>query len=170
MINKQVKSIPFPYNRKNINVNNMIDFKLNLKIANIVLSDLFQNIIINAFKYSFQGSSITIYSKIKSNSIRIYIKNDGLKIRDDELIDIFKHGYRGYETKNFQEKIDENIVDYKAKDDENLGIGLYTCQELMNKVLSGELSIEIEKSKYQNGSINTFELSFPNTFKVEKKR
>jgi putative methionine-R-sulfoxide reductase with GAF domain len=168
IINEVITSIPSPYDRKNIEIENSVDFHIDLLISSLILSDLFENIIINAFKYSFQGTKIKIYSKVMSNSIRIHIKNDGLKIENYEKIDIFKYRYRGFETKNYQEKIDGNIITYKEKENENIGLGLYTSKELMQKVLNGEIMINIDKSIQKNGSVNTFVLVFPKTLKRKR--
>lgn len=161
IINGLTNSIPYPYNRKNIHINNMVNDKIALKVHNLILSDIFQNLIINAVKYSFQGTTIRLFSKEKENSIRISIKNDGLEIKKGEEIDIFKYGYRGFNAKTFKEEIEGEEVHYLSHDEENLGIGLYKCNKLVKEVLGGEIRLTREESKFRNGAVNTFEIILP---------
>jgi len=161
LINELANSIPYPYNQKNIRVNNMVNEQINLNVHSLILNDVFQNIFLNAVKYSFQGTTIRVYTKEKSNSIRIYIKNDGLSIRKDEEIDIFKYGYRGFSIKGYEENINGERVSYVRKESENLGIGLYKSNEIVKKILSGEIRLNREKSIIPNAEINTFEIIFP---------
>ena len=161
LLNEISNAIPYPYNCKKIRINNMVQEGLHLQVHNLILTDIFQNILLNALKYSFQGSSIRLYSKLFSNTVRIYIKNDGLKIRDEEKIDIFKYGYRGYATKGFKEEIEGESINYKEGENENLGIGLYKCDQLVSHVLEGEIRISTEPSRIRNASVNTFEIILP---------
>ena len=161
IINELTNSIPYPYNSKNIRINNLIDNRLDLCVNNLILSDIFQNLLFNALKYSFQGTAITIYSKVKSNSLRLYIKSEGLKIYDDEKNDIFKYGFRSFSARNFEEEIGGENIQYLAGENENLGVGLYKCNELVSKILSGEIRLKKEKSAIKEGSINIFEIILP---------
>jgi putative methionine-R-sulfoxide reductase with GAF domain len=170
MFNELSNSIPSPYNNKNIRINNMINEQINLKVHNLILSDIFQNILLNAVKYSFQGTTIRIYSKEKAHSINIFIKNDGLPIREDEEIDIFKYGYRGFSTKGYVENIDGEDVSYEKRDKENLGIGLYKSNELVKKILVGEIYLKREKSTLQGAEVNTFEIMLPKKLLEKGKR
>ena len=168
LFNEQIHSIPYPYNNKKIRINNMINQNLNLTIHNLILSDIFQNIFLNALKYSFQGSTIRLFSKIRTHSVRISIKNDGLKIRDGEENDIFKYGYRGFSTKDYYEEIEGERISYSSKENENLGIGLYKCNQLVKKILGGEIRLKRDKSSCKNGALNTFEIVIPLCWLEEK--
>jgi signal transduction histidine kinase len=161
IFNELTNSIPFPYSHKNIRINNMIDNQLNVKIHSLILSDIFQNILLNAVKYSFQGTTIRIFSKIKRNSINISIKNNGLEIRRGEEIDIFKYGYRGFSARGYEEDINGEKINYKSREDENLGIGLYKCNEIVKKILGGEIRLKREVSVIKNIAVNTFEIIIP---------
>jgi len=132
-----------------------------LRIHSLILSDIFQNILLNAVKYSFQGTTIRIFSKLKNNSINISIKNDGLKILNGEEIDIFKYGYRGFSTKCYAEEIEGENINYESREDENLGIGLYKCNELVKKILGGEIRLKREVNSVKNMAVNTFEIIIP---------
>jgi len=161
IFNELTSSIPFPYSHKNIRINNMVDSQLNVKVHSLILSDVFQNILLNAVKYSFQGTTIRIFSKVKSNSINISIKNDGLEIKKGEEIDIFKYGYRGFTAKGYEEEIEGEKINYKSKEDENLGIGLYKCNEIVKKILGGEIRLKRERHSLKNMAVNTFEIIMP---------
>lgn len=161
IFNELSNATPYPYNNKKIRINNMINEKINLRVHNLILSDIFQNILLNAIKYSFQGTTIRLFSKERKNTIRISIKNDGLQIRDDEEYDIFKYGYRGFSAKEYSEEIEGEQINYESKENENLGIGLYKCNQLVKKILGGEICLKRESSTIRNGAVNTFEIVFP---------
>jgi len=168
IFNELSNAIPAPYNNKNIRINNMINENINLNIHSLILSDIFQNILFNAIKYSFQGTTIRLFSKKKSNTIRISIKNDGLKIRNNEVNDIFQYAYRGFSTQNYSENIDGKRVSYESKENENLGIGLYKSNQLVKKILAGEIRLRREVSTIVNGAVNTFEIIIPIHLAEEK--
>lgn len=168
IFNELTNAIPYPYNCKNISINNTINVDISLEVHNLILSDIFQNILLNAVKYSFQGTSIRIFSKEKRHSLSIFIKNDGLPIYEEEEIDIFKYGYRGFKTKDYKESIDGKEVNYIKQDKENLGIGLYKSNQLVKKILTGEINLSREKSTLKGAEVNTFEILFPK--KLLKKR
>ncbi len=161
IFNELSNAIPYPYNSKNISINNTIQSALYLEIPNLILSDIFQNILLNAVKYSFQGTTIRIFSKERKHTLSIFIKNDGLPIHKEEELDIFKYGYRGFETKTYKEEIEGKEVSYEEQDKENLGIGLYKANQLMKKILTGEINLSKEKSILNGAEVNTFEISFP---------
>jgi signal transduction histidine kinase len=161
IFNELTNSIPFPYSHKNIRINNMIDSQLNIKVHSLILSDIFQNILLNAVKYSFQGTTIRIFSKVKNHSIYISIKNDGLEIKKGEEIDIFKYGYRGFTARDYEEEIEGEKINYKSREDENLGIGLYKCNEIVKKILGGEIRLKREVHNVKNMAVNTFEIIMP---------
>ena len=162
VVNQLITSIPAPLCYKNIKIKNHVD-NIDVSIAHIVLNDIFQNLILNAMKYSFQGTEIKIHSKIKSNSIRIYIKSEGIEITDDERNDIFKYGYRCLCAKNFKEKIGNKEINYIDGEEQNAGIGLYKVNALLTNILSGEIRLKKEKSRFENGEVIIFEIILPIT-------
>ncbi|MCK5853683.1 MAG: sensor histidine kinase [Sulfurovaceae bacterium] len=163
IFNELTNSIPYPYKNKNIRINNMLDERINLRVHSLLLQDIFLNMLLNAVKYSFQGTTIRIFSKVTSNNVYINIKNDGLEIKEGEEIDIFRFGYRGFYSKEYSEEIDGEEINYKSKDDENLGIGLYKSNQIVKKILSGQIHLKTEESKFNNATVNTFEISIPIT-------
>lgn len=167
VINQLVNAIPPPLSHKNIKIKNNVD-NIDVLVAHIVLNDIFQNLLLNAMKYSFQGTEVKISSKIKSNSIRIYMKNEGIGISDEERDDIFKYGYRCLSAKNFKEKIGDEEVDYPDGKEQNAGIGLYKVNAILTNVLSGEIRFKKEVSRFKNGEIIIFELILPITL-LEKR-
>jgi len=161
IFNELSNAIPYPYSFKNILINNTVNSAIYLEVPNLILSDIFQNILLNALKYSFQGTTIRIFSKEKKHTLSIFIKNDGLPIHAEEEYDIFKYGYRGFEIKNYREEIEGKEVSYERQDKENLGIGLYKSNQLVKKILTGEINLTRERSSLKGAEVNTFEISFP---------
>ncbi len=165
VFNKILSNIIYPYNKKNILFNNMIGNQITLKTHSLILEDIFYNIILNAFKYSYQGTIIKISSEIMTNTIHIYIKNVGLEIKNDEINDIFKFGYRGYATQKFEEIIDGKVIKYQSTEDENNGIGLYKAKALVQKILGGEIRLIREEN-----NINIFDIVLPRNVLEEQKK
>ncbi|CAA6813424.1 MAG: Unknown protein [uncultured Sulfurovum sp.] len=167
MINQLINSIPAPLCNKRINIKNNTN-KVDVYIAHNVLNDIFQNLLFNAMKYSFQRTEIIILSKLKGNALYISFKNEGLDITLDERDDIFKYGYRCLNAKKFKETIDNEEVSYKDGEEQNAGIGLYKVQSLLKNVLSGEVRLKKESSNFKNGAKIIFEVVLP--IKLVKKR
>ncbi len=146
------------YRHKNLR----FDYKLPdamVKISPILLEDIFQNLIQNAVKYSYQNRTICISGKILKFTLALRVESIGIKIDDDEIDDIFEKGYRGFFATEFEEKIGEKKISYPTKESENAGFGLYKCNKLV-KLFAG--TIELEKSCETNeGYKNIFLLTIP---------
>ena len=84
------------------------------------------------------------------------------------MYDIFKYAYRGFSTKNYSEEIEGQNISYESKENENLGIGLYKSNQLVKKVLAGEIRLLREISTISNGAVNTFEIVIPIHLAEEK--
>jgi len=156
IFNEIINSIPYPYNRKNLRIRNMIDEKIELQVDALILQDIFQNLILNAYKYSDQGTLIEFFSHEEDEQLEISIKNTGLKILKGEEVDIFKFGYRGFSTRGYMEQIEDKSVDYTEKEDENLGVGLYKCNKMVKELLNGEIGLTQSVSSIPNRDVNTF--------------
>jgi len=156
IFNEVINSIPYPYSRKNLRIRNVIDEKIELQVDALILQDIFQNLILNAYKYSDQGTLIEFFSSEEDEQLAISIKNIGLKILKGEEIDIFKFGYRGFSTRGYTEQIEDKSIDYSEKEDENLGVGLYKCNKMVKELLNGEIGLSRGVSSIPNRDVNTF--------------
>jgi len=168
VLSQAIKSIPKPYMYKKVEIKNNVNFH-SLSIAPIVLNDICQNLIFNAIKYSFQNTKIKLYSKVKSNSLRIFIQNEGVDIPIKEEYDIFKYGYRCLGAKKYKEQIGEVSVNCKDGKKENAGIGLYKVESLLRRVLGGEINMHREENITNKSTLITFEIILPIGLLVKNK-
>ena len=99
------------------------------------------NLIDNGGKYSPEGSSITISTRLAGDIISIKIKDEGVGIKKDDFDKLFQKFSRL-----------ENHLTSKTQGN---GLGLYITKQLVEK-MNGEILLESEENK---GS--TFEVRFP---------
>ncbi|GAB2686417.1 hypothetical protein GCM10027037_05430 [Mucilaginibacter koreensis] len=76
------------------------------------------NLFSNAVKYSKKDSAIFVGYQSDSNIVTIYVKDQGIGIKENEIDKIFERFYRSQEAK------DKHIAGF--------GIGLYLCHEIIN--------------------------------------
>ncbi|QEM11884.1 PAS domain S-box protein [Mucilaginibacter rubeus] len=97
------------------------------------------NLVTNAVKYSPKGDKVIITGAVINNKLRISVQDFGIGIQPDQLERVFSRFYRV-----------ENLASHMS----GLGIGLYICQEIVNRH-QGRLWVE---STYGEGSTFYFEL------------
>ncbi len=147
-----------PYKHKNLKLRANID-DINVKIAPVILEDIFSNLIQNAIKYSYQNTTIQIRTIPLKYITKIYIENIGIEIKEDEIDDIFEYGYRGFEALEFEEEIGEKKISYPRGQSENSGFGLYKCKKLV-KFFDGTIKLQ-ESQRTSKGYKNRFVLTIP---------
>lgn len=96
------------------------------------LSRIILNLISNAFKYSKEGTSLSIDASIKDDTLLISVEDEGLGIKKEDLNNIFKRLYRVESSRNLSTG--------------GYGLGLYIAQELAHQ-LNGEIKVESEYGK-----------------------
>lgn len=97
------------------------------------LSFIINQILINAVKYKRDGNGkIDIYTKMINDEIKLYIKDNGLGIKESEIKRIFDKGFTGTNGR---------------KNSKSTGIGLYLCKKLCNK-LGIDISVESKIEEY----------------------
>jgi len=97
------------------------------------------NLVTNAVKYSPKGDKVIITGEVINDKLRISVQDFGIGIQPDQLDRVFSRFYRV-----------ENLASHMS----GLGIGLYICQEIVNRH-QGRLWVE---STYGEGSTFYFEL------------
>ncbi len=75
------------------------------------------NVIFNAVRYAFPGTTVTIRSKAANQQLSILVTNDGIEIEPSERESIFQKGMRTRRAMEFSQS--------------GLGIGLFVTRELM---------------------------------------
>ena len=126
---------------------NMHDLELSVntdsKWVVFILNQIFQNSI------KYETSIIEIYSKQGKENICLYIKDNGIGIKANEISRIFDKGFTG--------------TNGRKKNKKSTGIGLYLCKKLCNK-----LGIGIEINSNENEGTEAI-LIFPNSSYMDMK-
>lgn len=109
---------------------------------------ILNQIISNAIKYSKEiNKEIEIYSENKKDCVNLYIKDNGIGIKQEELEKVFEKGFTGENGRN--------------KNKKSTGIGLYLSKKLCDKL---GLRIEIN-SKFEEYTI--IKIIFPKNSYIE---
>lgn len=126
----------------NFNIRYKIEGVEQFRADPVLLGSIFQNLIDNAYKYSFTGKKELdiIIKKVKKNLVVRFI-DQGIGIPSAELINIFKKFYRIQSEYNQQGSV---------------GLGLAFCKELVN-FMNGSITV---KSKEGKGSEFKIELPY----------
>ncbi len=115
---------------------NLHDLEVEVNTDSKWLIFILNQIIQNSIKYRKKEEKleIEIYSKKGKEKIKLYIKDNGIGIKKEEIKKIFEKGFTGSNGRNNNQK--------------STGIGLYLCKKLCKK-----LGIEIEaKSEEKEGT------------------
>ena len=105
----------------------------------LLLKQVFQNIISNAVKYSQPEPKISVTLSVRSNTIKIVVKDNGIGIDEEDLTHLFEPFFRSKEVSQI----------------EGNGLGLSIVKESV-KLHGGEINV---KSKIGSGS--EFEITLP---------
>lgn len=99
-----------------------------------------RNLVSNALKFTFGGGQVTIGAVVLEDSVRIFVKDTGVGIADDDLAKLF---------------IKQSLWSAKGTNNEKgLGLGLLLCKEFIEKN-SGTLDV---KSEPGSGTVIAFTL------------
>ncbi|HZY79694.1 MAG TPA: tetratricopeptide repeat-containing sensor histidine kinase [Cyclobacteriaceae bacterium] len=99
-----------------------------------------RNLVSNALKFTFAGGQVTIGATIFEDSVRVFVKDTGVGIADDDLQKLF---------------VKETLWSVKGTNNEKgLGLGLLLCKEFIEKN-NGTLDV---KSNPGSGTVIAFTL------------
>lgn len=130
-----------------INIHNL-DIEVNTDNKWIVF--ILNQIIQNSIKYRKKEKSIIeIYANQEKENVILYIKDNGIGIKQGEITRVFEKGFTG--------------TNGRLSNKKSTGIGLYLCKKLCNK-----LGIGIELNSVQNEETEV-RLVFPQSSYVELK-
>lgn len=127
-------------NKFEINVHNL-DYSINTDSKWIMF--ILNQIISNSIKYKSSNSLLEFYGKKNKDNVILYIKDNGIGIKNSEIDRVFDKGFTGTNGR----------LDLKK----STGIGLYLCKKLCNKL---GISINIESKV---GEYTIVSLVFPNS-------
>ncbi len=127
---------------KNILISNKISIDIH-DVDNIVYTDtkwiyfILNQIIHNSVKYANDDNKlIEIYSKNSKENVILYLKDNGIGIKESEISKVFDKGFTG--------------TNGRINDKKSTGIGLYLCKKLCEKL---GLGIEIESEFFKGTKV-----------------
>lgn len=110
--------------------------KIEINSDQFALSHIIQNLVTNAFKYSFHNSKVILSTRVLDSTLEIVVENQGQTVAKHLRCDIFKPFVRA------------------RNDIEGLGLGLSIVKDLTAK-LGGEINYQAQDTK------NKFTLTLP---------
>jgi signal transduction histidine kinase len=105
-----------------------------------ILNSIFQNLIINAIKFTGISGKITLYSQTRSDCLEIIVQDTGIGISEDNIQKLFN--------------ISTHFTLAGTNGEAGSGLGLLICKEMVMK-MGGNLTVT---SKYREGSKFTFSI------------
>lgn len=126
------------------------DLEIEVNTDNKWIVFILNQIIQNSIKYrKKENSVIEIYANQGKENVILYIKDNGIGIKQGEITRVFEKGFTG--------------TNGRLSNKKSTGIGLYLCKKLCNK-----LGIGIELNSVQNEGIEV-KLVFPKDSYIELK-
>jgi signal transduction histidine kinase len=106
-----------------------------------MLNSVLENLISNAIKFSKRNSAVTISSVVLGTHVEVFVKDDGIGIKESDLEKLFK--------------IDSHHSTSGTEEEKGTGLGLILCREMIEK-MNGSINVV---SKINEGS--TFSFTIP---------
>jgi len=113
-----IKDIKLIYDEKGIEVENKIDENIFVKADSVRLCEVFNNLIINAVKYSPYGSNVSIDAIDDGEFVTVSILDSGVGMTKKQLKYIFNEFYKADESRH---------------DSYSTGLGLSICKRIVEK-------------------------------------
>jgi len=126
---------------------NLHDLDINVNTDSKWIIFILTQIMQNSIKYRNNNPTIEIYANKYKENVALYIKDNGIGIKPEEISRVFDKGFTGTNGRNINKK--------------STGIGLYLCKKLCDKL---GISIELY-SKENNGT--EIKIIFPNNSYLE---
>ncbi len=117
-VNNVVEKNKLALEGNNMKINNNIDGNIIVKADKLRIEELFDNLIINAIKYSKDMGTITIDAKEDKDFVTVSIKDTGIGITEEQLSHIFDEFYKADEARH---------------DFDSSGLGLPICKRIVEK-------------------------------------
>ncbi len=140
LVKELVKSLYSSANIKSLTIEINIDDKLMVYSDMFVLETVLRNLISNAIKFTPSKGLIQIISEVRNDEVLLYVKDNGIGIPQEILLNLFK--------------IDTIYSILGTEGEKGSGLGLIICKELLE--LNGS-KIFVE-STYNKGSVFCFTL------------
>ncbi len=147
IVNETIKKNKTTLIEQKISIN-IHDIEKDVKTDSKWITFILNQIIQNSIKYKKQQQpQIEIYTKQRKENITLYIKDNGIGIKKNELARVFEKGFTGTNGRTTNKK--------------STGIGLYLCKKLCKK-----LGIAIKLDSIENKGTE-IQLIFPNSSYIQ---
>jgi len=117
-VNNIVEKNKLTFEENNMKINNNIDGNIIVKVDKLRIEELFDNLIINAIKYSKDMGTITIDAKQDKDFVTVSVKDTGIGIAKAQLSRIFDEFYK---------------ADWARHDFDSSGLGLAICKRIVER-------------------------------------
>ncbi len=149
IVNESIKKNKSSLIQEKISIN-IHDLDLEVNTDNKWIVFILNQIIQNSIKYNKKEESvIEIYAEQGKENVILYVKDNGIGIKQGEITRVFEKGFTG--------------TNGRLSNKKSTGIGLYLCKKLCNK-----LGIGIELNSVQNEGTEVM-LIFPQSSYIELK-
>jgi signal transduction histidine kinase len=113
-----IKDQQLIYDEKDFTVENKIDENIFVRADKLRLSEVFGNLISNAFKYTPPGGNITVDAHGDDDFVTVSIIDSGIGMTNDQIEHIFDEFYKADESRH---------------DIDSSGLGLSICKHIVEK-------------------------------------
>ena len=116
LVDVVIKDNQFIFEKHGINVENLIEKELYIKVDELQIKEVLNNLSSNAVKFMEQGDTLTFKSEKNKDYIKISIEDTGLGMTSEQIEHIFDEFYKADESRH-------NI--------ESSGLGLSICKRIV---------------------------------------
>jgi len=99
-LNKVIKSNKLILEKKDIKLENKIDEKIIVRADKLRLSELFDNLITNAVKFTPDAGTITFDAKEDKDFVTVSVKDTGIGMTQEQIDHIFDEFYKADESRH----------------------------------------------------------------------
>ncbi|WP_158850270.1 ATP-binding protein [Algibacter sp. L1A34] len=146
LVDESIKLLSKQAEAKSITTTNNIDLKVITWCDKNQIDIVIRNLISNAVKFTRKHGTITIDASEKSGFWEIVVKDNGVGMREDYQINLFKE--------------EETVTSYGTNNEKGTGLGIRVCKEMV-KINGGTIWVE---SVLNQGS--SFYFTIPKTKKL----
>ena len=152
IVDEVVETFQPQVQNKHLHFHNQIDEKARVWIDRDRIVQILLNLVDNAIKYSFEGSSISFHAPCQNERILLHVKDTGQGIPSTDLPRVTERFYR--------------VDRARSREEGGTGLGLSIVKHLV-QLLGGQLHIQSELGKGTTVELN-LPVSLPAEVKKEK--
>ena len=117
-INSVLDRYEMVFQEHNIEVENLVDDGIVVSVDRLHFSEVVDNLVSNAVKYSPGGGRISIKAELEGGMVRVAVSDTGMGMTSEQLEHIFDEFY----------KVDESRHDFESS-----GVGLSICKKIVER-------------------------------------